>query len=166
MSQLTITLAQKINVAHRHAISHADKAIEYARQAGELLLSVKNDLPHGDFIPWVECNVDVTPRQAQRYMAAAQGRPTPVRKLTSKTTQVSHLTADHSVRPFVKGFGVAVAKLADDFQEILKKGECIPPSKFQGAAPTIQDVKYDLLRIENALHRVLAKSRRQEVSHG
>jgi len=164
MNQLTITLAQKINVAHQHAISHADKAIEYARQAGELLLSVKNDLPHGDFIPWVECNVDVTPRQAQRYMAAAQGKVTPVRRLASKATHVSYLPNDSTVRPFIQNLKIALKKLEGDFQKIYADHGGIHNAPKDDA--TMLKVQNMLLSIENALHHALAKNRKQGVTHG
>lgn len=84
-----INCASEINAAHQQAIQHADRAIEFARQAGDLLLKVKADLPHGDFLPWVEANCTVSQRQAQRYMAAAQGKPIPLRAIKNDT--VSHL---------------------------------------------------------------------------
>jgi hypothetical protein len=82
-------VATQINAAHQQAIAHADKAINFAKQAGDLLLLVKADLAHGEFLPWVENNLDVTPRQAQRYMAAAQGKPLPISAIKCDT--VSHL---------------------------------------------------------------------------
>jgi hypothetical protein len=98
---LMTTRADEINTAHHHAMTHADKAVEFARQAGELLLTVKHDLPHGEFVTWLESNINVTPRQAQRYMAAAQGKPLPVRKLASKTTPVSYLEVDDGEAVFI-----------------------------------------------------------------
>lgn len=82
-------IATQINAAHQQAIAHADKAIDFAKQAGDLLLVLKADLRHGEFLPWVENNLDVTPRQAQRYMAAAQGKPLPISAI--KYDMVSHL---------------------------------------------------------------------------
>jgi hypothetical protein len=82
-------LAIRINAAHKQAIDHADKAIHFAKQAGDLLLLVKADLPHGDFLPWVEANCTVSLRQAQRYVAAAQGKRLPISAIKYDT--VSHL---------------------------------------------------------------------------
>jgi hypothetical protein len=82
-------LASRINAAHKQAIAHADKAIDFAKQAGDLLLEVKADLRHGEFLPWIQNNLDVTPRQAQRYMAAALGKPLPISAIKNDT--VSHL---------------------------------------------------------------------------
>lgn len=85
------TMAQQIRVEHKAAQDHADQAIHHAKRAGDLLLKVKAELAHGEFLPWVDANLEVSRRQAQRYMGAAQGKPTSARKLKSDT--VSHLPA-------------------------------------------------------------------------
>ena len=86
------TWAADINAAHADAVKHATSAIGYAKQAGELLLKVKQKLPHGAFGAWLEANVSVSARQAQRYIAVAEGKPVPIRSLSSKYDTVSHLT--------------------------------------------------------------------------
>ncbi|WP_399696576.1 DUF3102 domain-containing protein [Xenophilus sp.] len=115
-------LAAEINKFCELAHDKADEAINYAMQAGKLLLEAKGALPHGDWLPWLEANVWVSPRQAQRYMQIAQGRPLPARKVavaiqavvsdehrrsktqqssvtsTAKTTPVSHLDAFRAPR--------------------------------------------------------------------
>lgn len=83
-------IAAEINSAHSLAMSHANIAIDHAKRAGELLLQVKNALPHGDFLPWIAANIAVSERQAQRYIRAALGKPLPVRALAN-TTHVSDL---------------------------------------------------------------------------
>lgn len=83
--------AQQIEAHHAAAHAAADKAIEHAKQAGVLLLEVKASLPHGEFTKWVDVHLTVSQRQAQRYMAAAQGREL-VRKTKSDT--VSFLTCN------------------------------------------------------------------------
>lgn len=121
---LMLTVASEINQAHAHAIEHADSAIGFARQAGELLLQVKDDLPHGAFLTWLAANCTVSDRQARRYMAAAQGKPVPIRKLAStapvlqlidapKTDTVSDLTA--------KSMPSLVVQLADGLKAALQK---------------------------------------------
>ena len=82
------TWAADINAAHADAVTHASTAIDYAKTAGELLLKVKQKLPHGAFGAWLEANVEVSERQARRYMAAAQGKPLPMRALKSDTVSV------------------------------------------------------------------------------
>ncbi len=57
---------------------------------GEELLRVKERVPHGMFAPWVETELQMTPRAAQLYMRAAglvQSIPAPIRET------VSHLPA-------------------------------------------------------------------------
>lgn len=67
--------AVAINCLHRKAEKKAKEALTFAIEAGKMLLQVKNSLPHGQFMPWVETNLDVSVRQAQRYMRLAKGKP-------------------------------------------------------------------------------------------
>ncbi len=82
---LMLTVASEINQAHAHAVHHAGTAIDFAKHAGELLLKVKGELPHGEFLPWLAVNCTVSDRQARRYMAAAQGRLMPIRAIKNDT---------------------------------------------------------------------------------
>jgi hypothetical protein len=91
---LPTNIAAEINQQHDLASFHANTAISHAKRAGELLLQVKKSLRHGEFLPWVEANVTVTVRQAQRYINAALGKAIPVRAIADKeanTTSVSYL---------------------------------------------------------------------------
>lgn len=81
--------AAEINSHHEQATKHAGIAIDHAKKAGELLLRVKDELKHGEFLPWIKANCSVTARQAQRYMRAAQGKPITPREIKYDT--VSHL---------------------------------------------------------------------------
>jgi hypothetical protein len=109
ISSAPADLAPAINEQHRLAIAKARDAIEHARRAGELLLRVKAALPHGAFLQWLAANVDVTPRQAQRYMAAALGKPMPVRAI--KYDAVSQLPEREAA--FVPMSGCAMWTRAD-----------------------------------------------------
>lgn len=88
-------LASEINAAHQMASKLAGEAIDHAKRAGELLIEVKEQLPHGQFQTWLHENVSVSVRQAQRYMAAALGKKLPVRaianRIDGKSDTVSHL---------------------------------------------------------------------------
>jgi hypothetical protein len=81
------------------AIRKADAAVHHAREAGRLLLDVKAALPHGQFIAWCRENLKVSARQAQRYMAAAQGKPPPLKTLASKSDTMAHLSAPTPADP-------------------------------------------------------------------
>jgi Protein of unknown function (DUF3102) len=83
-------IADQINHHHAQAISRALSAIQHAKAAGDLLLKQKSTLPHGNFTKWIKANLRVSERQAQRYMAVAQGKPVPIRALARRTdTDVS-----------------------------------------------------------------------------
>ncbi len=85
------TWAADINRHHEQACLRAGEAINHAIEAGKLLMRVKARLPHGEFGGWLGRNLDVTDRQARRYMAAAQGKPIPARAIASNRTPVSDL---------------------------------------------------------------------------
>lgn len=87
---LRVGIADEINAHHKTAQERATEAIRHAELAGKLLLEVKAALPHGEFLGWVKQNIQVSPRQAQRYMAAALGKPAPIRELAGKSDTVSH----------------------------------------------------------------------------
>ena len=102
---MLLSVASEINIAHGLAIQHADKAIGFARQVGELLLKVKAELPHGAFLPWVEAHCTVSPRQAQRYMAASLGKHLPVRVIKPEVVKydtVSHLEVKAGEAIYIK----------------------------------------------------------------
>ena len=92
------TIASEINGHAEQATAKANEAMHHAIEAGRLLLEVKASLAHGQFGEWLETNVKVSARQAQRYMAAAEGKPVPIRSLSSKYDTVSHLT-DENKKP-------------------------------------------------------------------
>ena len=101
MSLIPLITINEINRLHTLARATAADAIEYARQAGLHLLSVKETQPHGEFGKWLEANVNVSQRQAQRYMAAAQGKAVSMADLTVKYDTVSHLTQPESTSQVV-----------------------------------------------------------------
>lgn len=86
------THGKEINRLHHLAHQMASDAITNARTAGILLLEVKQAMKHGKFLHWVRDNVQVSLRQAQRYMAVAEGKTIPLRRLIEKNDTVSHLT--------------------------------------------------------------------------
>ena len=83
-----------INTLHQLAINSANEAIDYATQLGRLLTDIKIQLPHGSFTKWIEENLTVSPRQAQRYMAVASGKDLNVSKLGYKNDKMSQLSSD------------------------------------------------------------------------
>lgn len=89
--EIKISIAADINRHHQLASDKASEAVHHATEAGKLLLEVKATLPHGQFGEWMEKNISISSRQAQRYMGVAQGKPGPIRSIASKNDTVSYL---------------------------------------------------------------------------
>lgn len=84
--------AAAINAAHAEARAHAARAVERAIEAGDLLLEVKDSLPHGEWLPWLEIHCpDISRRTAQGYMRLARDLPTEMRN-------AAHLTLNGAMR--------------------------------------------------------------------
>jgi hypothetical protein len=94
MTNITINIVNDINRHHELFRLRANEAIKHAVEAGKLLLQAKEAIPHGQWLPWLEKHIAVTPRQAQRYMQVAQGRPLPIRAIPPKATPVTYLEVD------------------------------------------------------------------------
>ncbi len=90
--------AAVINDEHRAAYGCAQQAIEHARVAGEHLLKAKAALKHGEWLPWLAANVEVSESQAQRYMKVAQNWST----LESKQGALSGLTLEKALDALAK----------------------------------------------------------------
>ncbi|MFM7294032.1 MAG: DUF3102 domain-containing protein, partial [Burkholderiales bacterium] len=91
--------AEAIKHHHGLATKMADKAVHHAREAGRHLLEVKAALGHGQFGAWRRENLRVSVRQTQRYMAAALGKPTPLRALASESDTVLQVAEPTSPEP-------------------------------------------------------------------
>jgi hypothetical protein len=91
LQQHTLSIADQINSHAIQATTKACEAVQHAIEAGKLLLEVKASLAHGQFGAWLAKHVSFSARQAQRYIAAAEGKPVPIRA-PAKYDTVSHLT--------------------------------------------------------------------------
>jgi len=91
MNEIT-NIANEINSLHKLARNSANEAVGYANQLGGLLKDIKIQMPHGSFTKWIEENLTISPRQAQRYMAVASGKDLNVSKLSYKSDILSVLT--------------------------------------------------------------------------
>jgi len=85
------TIITQINNHHLLAFRQANDAVANAKAAGQLLLQVKASMPHGQWTAWIKENLEVSDRQAQRYMAVAQGKSVQLLLLADKTDTVSVL---------------------------------------------------------------------------
>jgi Protein of unknown function (DUF3102) len=81
-------LAARIKAEH-DAVGHALKrGLEHAIAAGRLLIEAKEQLAHGQWLPWLRDHCQVSERMAQRYMLLARHAP----ELSAKSDTVSDLT--------------------------------------------------------------------------
>ena len=64
--------AEVINDEHQLAYGRAEEAMDHVRKAGEVLIKAKAAMKHGEWLPWLESNVDASVRTVQSYMRVAQ----------------------------------------------------------------------------------------------
>lgn len=70
---ISIPTIEQINLEHQLANSKANEAVQHATNCGLMLLQVKASLNHGEWLPWLNGEIEsgrlkVEKRQAQRYM--------------------------------------------------------------------------------------------------
>ena len=64
-------LAARINAEHAEAVRSFRAPMEHGIKAGHLLIEAKEQLKHGEWLPWLEEHCAVNPRTAQLYMRLA-----------------------------------------------------------------------------------------------
>jgi len=89
-----INKVNEINNLHQLAINSANEAIGYANQLGRLLIDIKIQVPHGSFTKWIEENLTISLRQAQRYMQSANGKNLKISDFSNKNDKMSQLSSD------------------------------------------------------------------------
>ena len=86
-------LAVEIEAAHLAVRGAFRTTLERAAYCGRLLIEAKAMVGHGDWLPWIEQNTTVGPREVQRYMRVA-ARWTEIEANASAET---HLTLTEAV---------------------------------------------------------------------
>jgi Protein of unknown function (DUF3102) len=81
------TIAEQVNAAHREAQEFLHKGLNRAIDAGNLLLEAKARLKHGEWLPWLDANVECSARTAQAYMRVAR-----YAEELDKNADLSHLS--------------------------------------------------------------------------
>lgn len=69
-------LAHEANRLFHMAETHRENALAYAIRCGEALAAVKEQLEHGQWLPWVQQHFDGSERQAQVCMQMAKAQST------------------------------------------------------------------------------------------
>lgn len=108
--------AATINDEHRSFLGCAQLAIGHAKNAGEVLIKVKAALKHGEWLPWLTANVEVSERSARGYMSIAANWA----QLSAKSATVADLTLRGALdalskpKPAALPKSVPVADLGDE----------------------------------------------------
>ena len=72
MAKLTVNSISELNILHKNIESKLKSTVQDAIMAGEILIKVKDDLPHGEFLPWIEKNCIFKQATAYNYMGLYQ----------------------------------------------------------------------------------------------
>jgi len=67
-------LASRIKTAHKSITEHTRNIVDRAIEAGEALNQAKTKLDHGQWLPWLRNNCDLSERNAQIYMQLANNK--------------------------------------------------------------------------------------------
>jgi len=114
---------------HEKVGGYMKNALADAIRIGDLLLSAKSDLQHGEFEKWVEDNLPFTPRTARSYMRLYRERDRlkteNVSDLTSAYKLLSHDEGDKSAHYDVRSELGALKKELDDLDDTLPTDEQI-----------------------------------------
>jgi hypothetical protein len=123
MNDLTHTdsIIDKIHSLHASAMSHGERAIQDGLAVGRLLLDLKGQLPRGKFLHYISTNLEVSVRQCQRYMAAAEGRvPLKFPELTTKCDTMSHLVTREIFVPLPGRVYMLPNQIGDDIMALVE----------------------------------------------
>jgi hypothetical protein len=83
-------LAARIRSEHEASSAALSRGVVHAIAAGQLLAEAKAQVPHGQWLPWLEENCAMSVRTAQLYMRIAKGKPA-LREAEIRN-DVAHLT--------------------------------------------------------------------------
>lgn len=71
---LANTNIERINTLHKEIESAFQKSLNNAIEIGQILTSVKKELPHGEFGNWIDANCFFSARTARRYITLYTNR--------------------------------------------------------------------------------------------
>jgi hypothetical protein len=90
--EISTNIANEIGYLHEIAIAKAKESLSHAKAAGGLLIEVKSAMQLEQFEKWLDEDVKLSAQQAQRYVDVAEGKPIPIRLLSSNSDTVPHVT--------------------------------------------------------------------------
>jgi hypothetical protein len=125
MKSVSTTVEGRIIDLHNGIVSALRRSVEDAIEIGQLLEQKKEELPHGEFLPWIEKELPFSERSARNYMQLFRYR--------YKTATLADLTEAYRV-----------AQLED--QRVKEKDNKAPepkPEPVRPKGPTINDEEYE-----------------------
>jgi hypothetical protein len=131
-------IAEKINAEHAQALDHARASITHARNAGVLLLEAKKRWGHGQWLPWLEANVQFSERTAQAYMRVAKRWP----ELEAKAQATADLTIEDGLKLLASPKTETIAEKAIPLPD-LKPGmrySCLGRDKHKVGIPCLAEI--------------------------
>jgi Protein of unknown function (DUF3102) len=100
-------LAARIKVEHTAVATALKDSLSHAIAAGALLIEAKEQVPHGQWLPWLREHCTISERTAQLYMRAAKHRD----DLEANTQGIADLTLSEAA---------AVLALSSDARQLFK----------------------------------------------
>jgi hypothetical protein len=91
-------LANRIKAAHTAVQDASKNVLGKAIAAGIALREAKAKLGHGQWLPWLKDNCDVSERHANNYMKLAANKPKLDEKLRTKSATIADLTLTQALR--------------------------------------------------------------------
>jgi Protein of unknown function (DUF3102) len=153
-------LASRIKAAHAGVLEASKNVVLKAVQAGIALREAKGKLAHGEWLPWLKDNCDVSERHANNYMKLAANKPKLDEKLRTKSATIADLTLTQALRLIEdksdRNDGSGDLGKYDKAQAaLIKKLKKLSPEEVDGAAQqTIQELE----KVVAAIKPPLAKA--------
>jgi hypothetical protein len=91
-------LAARIRTEHDAATVSMKAGVLHAIQAGALLIEAKEKLEHGQWLPWLKANCEISERTAQQYMRLARHRD----EIDTKSAEHADLPVSRALRLLAK----------------------------------------------------------------
>jgi hypothetical protein len=92
-------VAKEINGLHEEIALGLRTTLAKAIRIGELLVEQKEKCDHGNWLPWIEANLNFDPRTAQRYMRVFENRDRLKNDSVSYLSDAYQLLADERPDP-------------------------------------------------------------------
>jgi hypothetical protein len=86
-------LAARIKAEHDASTLAIKRGVEHAIRCGRLLIDAKEQIKHGQWLPWLRDHCGVNERTAQQYMRLARH----AEELESKSASLADLTVEEAV---------------------------------------------------------------------